>query len=257
MLFSRILSFLTPLLTMIIAVAVVFYPANFYYFIFIVLVLNALTVWRFFNLAKQIETSRILFFIWRLAGILFGFFGLLILLENLWILNLLAVCLGATLYIFYSNLFFYLFRKRSFADQKTDNLYFNFSEIILVFVFITAVFGLQDFLNYALWLMALIFLLFFYFGSAARLFVKQRVNFKVNLIKAAPATIIFTETAFVFWLLPLVYYVKSALFLIVYILFGSFYYQQPGYFFRSKRKKFYLLTGIIMATLLLLFARWF
>jgi len=185
-----------------------------------------------------------------------GFFGLIILLENLWALNLLAVCLGVILYYFYSNLFFYLFRKRSVLEKDGD-LHFNFSEVILVFVFITAVFGSQDFLNYSLWWTVLIFVLFFYFGSITRLLVLNKEKLKINLVKALPMTIIFTELAFVFWLLPLVYYVKSALFLIVYMVFASFYYQQAGNVFSASRKRFYLITGGAVALLLLLFARWF
>lgn len=256
MLFSRILSFLTPLFTAVIAVLISIYQTNFYYFIVIILAFNIFTVWRFLNLAAKAEIGYVLFSIWRLFGILVGFFGLLILLENSWALNLLSVCLGAMLYYFYSNLFFYLFRKRSVLE-KDGELAFNFSEVILVFVFITAVFGSQDFLNYSLWWTVLIFVLFFYFGSITRLLVLNREKLKINLIKALPATIIFTELAFVFWLLPLVYYVKSALFLIIYTIFASFYYQRIGKVFSASRKRFYLIIGGVIVLLLLSFARWF
>jgi len=256
MLFSRILSFITPLISAGFVILAHFWPSNFYYFAIIVLLLNVLTIWRFFKTSGHIKHHSIFFAANRIFALLFGFFGAAILVENFPAIFIGAVLLGIFLWLFYGDLFFYLFR--DFNDEAVNKKIFRFNvlEIAAIFGFAIILMGLQDFLSYSLWWFCFSALIFFYWADFSRFFAVGSISKKEVLLKALIPALILMEIMLTVWILPPVYYVKAALFTLFYAIFASFNYGADE-ILTTARRKFYLIIGIAGAILLLITARWF
>lgn len=177
------------------------------------------------------------------------------LMPNYYWIQFLLLAVAWLIFIYFKN-FYYLIRYEApERSDKLDTLTMS-SGVLSLFFLSSSIFGLPTFLGWSFWPLLFVFAIL----SAPLLFqafMIEKLNIKTNWPFFVASVIILTELAAAFYLLPLRFNVLGVVLTIFFYLMLIILRAVVRGQLSSRRLRFPVITGFIVALILMLTARWF
>lgn len=225
LIFKRLLVYLQPLFVISEFSLLFLMPQWFYYLLVTNVLITMLCLW--YLIGSKTGLKDFFYFILTPLFIITSGFIFFVFLEIYIIGILIILIISYFIFIFYNKVFFEFYKKPLWQLKSFYHLVL-YAQIISLWFFTTAIFGLIIFVNLDLYL-ALGLVIFFALLSFGQFCWISEISdnqlIKGNLVRLNLSylvfLILFVEIAFILKLLPLTYYFKGFIFTVTYYLFGQ------------------------------------